>query len=69
MAWMSCMGPCGACGTVFSFNPDRVPSFRFKVEKEPVCSNCMAAINAKREANGLKPFTILAGAYEAEEVF
>jgi hypothetical protein len=68
MAYMSCMGPCGACGTVFSFNPDRVPSFRFRTEKEPICFDCMAAINAKRREHGLDPFPVLAGAYDVEEV-
>jgi hypothetical protein len=62
------MGPCGSCGAVFSFNPEKVPSFHFRTEKEPICFNCMANINAKRREAFLDPFPVLAGAYDAEEV-
>lgn len=69
MSFMTAMGPCIACGQVFSFNPERVPSTTALTGKrEPVCANCMARINTARKAKGLAEFPILPGAYEAEEV-
>ncbi len=70
--YVSCLGPCGACGNVFSYNPVKVPSFRFRVEKEPICQGCMKRLNEKREAAGLDPFPIDPEAYTAapeSEVF
>lgn len=69
MSYMSALGPCICCGTVFSFNPERVPSTRaITGSREPVCRSCMEAANAKRAAMGLEPHPILPGAYDAEEV-
>lgn len=68
MAFMSCMAPCCGCHRIFSFNPDRVPSTVVNGYKQPVCADCMATVNAERKKNGLEPFAIMPGAYEAEEV-
>lgn len=69
MAWMSVIGPCIACGRVFSFHPERVPSSSaITGQREPVCRPCMDRINGKRREMGLEPFEILDGAYDAEEV-
>jgi hypothetical protein len=62
------MAPCIACGRLFSFNPDLVPSTTALTgQREPVCSGCMAHINAKRQRMGLEPFVILPGAYGPQE--
>jgi hypothetical protein len=65
MGFAYCMGPCLGCGLPFVFNPVRVPSFRVKGVREPICERCMTLINAKRDAAGLPPFTIMPDAYEA----
>jgi hypothetical protein len=60
---------CICCGVIFSFNPDRVPSTKaINGEREPVCERCMTTLNVRRKAQGLEPFAILDGAYEAKEV-
>lgn len=65
--YMICSGACIACGIVFSFNPNRVPSSSaITGEREPICRTCMDRINDARVAQGLAPFEILPGAYEAE---
>ena len=56
-------GPCRVCGHIFIFDPDRVPSFR----GEPVCRDCMMAVNQRRQDKGLEPFRILSGAYDVQE--
>jgi hypothetical protein len=64
--FMWAMGPCLACGQVFAFDPERVPSLRWPQPdgpREPVCSSCMARANARRKAAGLPPHPILPGAY------
>lgn len=69
MAFMSAIGPCICCGRLFSFNPERVPSTSaITGKREPVCRDCMDAINAKRKTMGLDPFPILPDAYSGEEV-
>lgn len=68
MAWETVTGPCFACGRLFTFNAERVPSIRIEGVRRPVCWECMAAANAKREAQGLAPHPILPGAYEPREV-
>jgi hypothetical protein len=68
MTWMSCIGPCISCGRVFSFNPERVPSIRWKGEREPVCRDCIESANVIRVACGLAPHAILPGAYDEMEV-
>ena len=70
MGYMLCMSNCYACGRYFGFNPERVPSITppGKSSREPICRDCVEAVNPKRVANGLPPIAILPGAYEAEEV-
>jgi hypothetical protein len=69
MAFMTAFGPCICCHRPFSYNPERVPSTSaITGQREPVCADCMAAINARRARMGLAPFGILPNAYEAEEV-
>ncbi len=68
MAYVVVVGPCVACGRVFSFNPDRVPSVTVKGSREPVCRNCVERANPRRVENGLPPIVPLPGAYEPEEV-
>jgi hypothetical protein len=66
------MAPCFGCGTVFSFNPHKVPSMRDprlpfddSNPKQPVCQNCMNRVNRQRAEIGLKPHPIAKDAYEA----
>lgn len=70
MGYMFAMGPCGACGKVFSYNPEKVPSFRRTPEslREAICRECVEAANPMRKERGLPEIEILPGAYEAEEV-
>lgn len=79
MAWMSCIANCCACGALFSFNPDRVPSIRgfYKAgrfvpdqsgEREPVCRPCAEKFNKIRKDAKMPEMPILPGAYEAEEI-
>jgi hypothetical protein len=67
MACMSVFGYCYGCKRPFSFNADRVPSIRVNGEREPVCGECVARINAKRKEIGLDPLAVLPGAYGPEE--
>jgi hypothetical protein len=64
MSFVIATGPCCACGNVFSFNPERVPSFQGK----PICAPCIQAVNVARQKKGLRPFEVLPGAYSAEVV-
>jgi hypothetical protein len=58
------MGPCLACGRVFTFNPHLVPSLPWNGTKEPICRTCMEASNQKRVAAGKEPHRIMPGAYD-----
>lgn len=61
LAWSACL----SCGTIFGYNPRRVPSSSALTgEREPICRSCMARINAKRKGMGLEPFAIHPEAYE-----
>jgi hypothetical protein len=69
MAYAICLGHCYACKRRFSFNPNRVPSFRDdKGERQPVCGPCIKRINRLRVEKGMEPFAIPADAYEPEEM-
>ena len=68
MAFMVCTAPCICCNTLFNFNPDKVPSLRYQGNREPVCRECVEAANLVRAQTGLKPFPILPGAYDPQEV-
>jgi len=62
MGYMSVVGPCFACRKVFTFSPTKVPSH----QGEPVCRDCMDAVNEQRRRMGLPPHPILPGAYEPD---
>lgn len=63
--YVFCMGGCIACGRLFTFNPNSVPSTSaITGTREPICQPCMGTINAKRVTLGLAPFPILPDAYE-----
>ena len=66
MGFMTCMGFCVVCGTLFEFNAHLVPSVRVKGHREPLCQTCVEAVNRKRVSLGAEPFRIPPGAYEAE---
>ncbi len=65
MGYALCLGSCYSCGKTFSFNPVIVPSFRDKNGvRQPLCRECMTAINEKRKTINLEPFEIHPAAYE-----
>lgn len=71
MGYMTAMGLCLTCGRVFSFNPERVPSLRWPPPdgpREPICEDCMRAVNAERERIGMPRLPVHPDAYEPEEV-
>lgn len=57
------VGSCFVCRRVFSFNPERVPSF----EGEPICRECLNVVNGERRANGVPEWPVLPGAYDPQE--
>jgi hypothetical protein len=61
---MSGFGSCFGCKRPFTFNVERVPSFK----GEPICRDCIRRVNEKRRALGLPEWPVLPGAYEPEEV-
>lgn len=67
MGYALAYAACGSCGTGFSFNPTRVPSYRRTPDgpRLPVCLVCVTAVNLLRTAKGLEPIVPLPGAYEA----
>lgn len=67
MGYVLAHGNCIGCGTVFSFNPMRVPSVTVRQTREPICQGCVERTNPMRIANGLDPIVPLPGAYEACE--
>lgn len=65
MGYVTATSPCIACGVLFSYNPNRVPSIRIAGgPREPICAACVVRINPRRIANGLPPIVPLPGAYE-----
>jgi hypothetical protein len=64
---MFATGDCCVCHRLCTFNPELVPSIRVNGEREPVCADCIASANPKRQAAGLPPFVVLPGAYEPME--
>lgn len=69
MGYMWCMALCFRCKTCFGFNPHKVPSVTVNGTREPICLNCVTAVNPKRIANGLEPIVPLPGAYEAMDEY
>lgn len=64
IGWAVVYSACWCCGREFGYNPHRVPSIRIDGVREPTCRTCMKTANEVREAAGVKPHTILSGAYE-----
>lgn len=62
------MSPCFVCHRPFYFNPIAVPSMtppgKTYREREPICEDCMTAINAKRATLDLPPIPVRPDAYE-----
>lgn len=67
MGWMTCFGSCIVCDQPFSFNPHAVPSVRVNGEREPICQNCIAAINIKRKLLHVAEIKVAEDAYKAVE--
>jgi hypothetical protein len=65
MGYALATGTCLTCFRLFTFNPVRVPSFRVNGTKEPICRDCIEAINIKRVAAGAPLFVIAPDAYDA----
>jgi hypothetical protein len=72
------MGPCWSCGTLFTFDPDLVPSLPIDPEtsrppdlggdparaiSQPICQDCIAKANANRSQAGRPLIHIPEGAY------
>jgi len=60
-------GPCFACGNLFSFNPDRVPSIVFEGERRQLRRACVEIANPLREEQGLTPIVIYPDSYGPAE--
>jgi hypothetical protein len=65
MAYIYGAAPCCRCQQVFIFNPMRVPSVIIKGVRQPVCSDCIAPLNALRRTLGNPEIVPLPGAYDA----
>lgn len=68
MGYMFVIGNCIACGIMFSFNADHVPSVSIDGIREPICKDCVARINVIREGENLQPVWVHPEAYEPQEV-
>ncbi len=66
MAFMFVTSPCGACGTIISYNPDLVPALWISGEKQAVCQVCVHRWNELHPE--LENFIPHADAYEPQEV-
>lgn len=65
MGYVSITGPCGRCRKICSYNPVRVPSFRFNgIDKEPICESCIIIINEERKKRGLELWPVYDDAYK-----
>ncbi|MCY4430449.1 MAG: hypothetical protein OXC11_08665 [Rhodospirillales bacterium] len=75
---MALLFRCILCGRPDTGNPNLVPSIRVRLDghnvsldpngkREPLCRQCVAGLNDTREEQGLEPFPVAAGAYEAAE--
>jgi len=58
------LGACFGCKESFMFNPYKVPSYRYKGRREPICAVCMADANRLRVERGEEPHPIAPDAYE-----
>jgi hypothetical protein len=68
MGFMSLIADCGACGRLFTANPEYVPSLRLADGHQLVfCKDCVEAANPERERRGLAPIVVHPLAYEPQE--
>ncbi len=66
MGYAFMTGPCFICGSLFMFNPLKVPSVRdSNGVRQQVCQGCIARANVIRKKNGLEPLTYPKDAYTA----
>lgn len=66
MGYAFISGNCWVCGTLFSFNPVRVPSIRDSGGvRQAICKNCIRLANKMRTEKGMEPLPVPADAYEA----
>jgi len=64
MGYVFMTAGCYVCGTLFSFNPMKVPSIRDgNGVRQAVCRACVELANKVRKERGLEPFPIADGAY------
>lgn len=64
-AYALVVGPCVACKTTISFNPNAVPSICVDGERKPLCRSCFARWNQiHRVSQGLPPEKLNPNAYE-----
>lgn len=63
MGYLMAYGPCFACGALFGFNPERVPSIIVDGEREPICRSCIELANPMRRERGLPEWVIHADSY------
>lgn len=54
---------CWACGKLFTYDPDRVPSIVVEDVRRPLCLPCVDWANALREGTGEALIYPLPGAY------
>jgi hypothetical protein len=55
MGYAMVIGTCLVCDKPFSFNPHKVPSMRYKGNREPVCKECMDELIKGEEEAGIVP--------------
>jgi len=61
------LGPCWACGNLFAFNPELVPSIVVDEVRQPLCLDCVGRANALRREQGQPVIVPLPGAYGVAE--
>ena len=75
MGYMFVLGQCYGCGKTFTFNPHLVPSIPIMPDgrvgaggtREPICRDCVARANERRQASGLPLWHVSDEAYEPTE--
>ncbi len=55
MGYALVMSECAGCHRVFGYNHKLVPSITIAGVKQPICLDCVHAVNPKRIKNGLQP--------------
>jgi hypothetical protein len=64
MGYMIATSTCFGCKRLFSYNPNKVPSYAGNA----ICADCIAIVNKRREDAGLPLWPVAADAYAPEEV-